>query len=61
MAATALAVRHAHYAKPDDFKRWLETLTDGEDRPQRDVKLDDLQWEMPELAVAGMADDNDEP
>lgn len=50
---TAVAVRQATIPDGGKFKAWVMANLDGEESSaQANVKLADLRYEMPELAVA---------
>lgn len=51
---TAVAVRQASIPDGGKFTQWVRANLDGEEsQAQANVKLADLSYEMPELAVAG--------
>lgn len=60
MAMTAVATRMAYWAKDAGFEQWRRGLLQSEESSaQANVKLADLSYEMPELAVAGAKDESD--
>ena len=61
MAMTAVAVRQAGIEDGGKFKQWvMANLDGGEAQPQANVTLADLEYDMPELAVAGSGEEPDE-